>query len=57
MQSKLFVLCCEVYERVGELIIFPLMKMRGIDKNDETLKEVRNWDGVKDFYHHKHSNT
>lgn len=48
IQNDWFVLCSEVYSEIGELIIFPTMKVLGIDST--TASKTKGWLGVKDFF-------
>ena len=50
MQSDWFSLCCELYWKIANLVIFPLMDLLGIDERGKNLKNVRDWYGVRDFF-------
>lgn len=49
IQSPWFHMCCCIYERIGNLVIFPMMEMLGIDDKGRDLKSERNWKGMKEF--------
>ena len=53
IQSDWFSLCCELYGKIADLVIFPLMDLLGIDERGENLKDIRDWYGVKDFFKQK----
>ena len=50
IQSDWFSLCCELYRRIADLVIFPLMDLLGIDERGKNLKNLRDWYGVRDFF-------
>ena len=50
IQSDWFSLCCELYRKIADLVIFPLMDLLGIDERGKNLKIVRDWYGVRDFF-------
>ena len=53
IQNDWFHLCTRVYERLGFILIFPLMQLLGIDKAKEVKREDRNWTGVREFFRQK----
>ena len=53
VECKWFVMCCELYQLIGDLIIFPLLDLLGIDNRGAGMKEQRDWYGVKDFFKSK----
>ena len=53
IQNDWFHLCTRVYERLGFILIFPLMQLLGIDKAKEVMREDRNWTGVREFFKQK----
>lgn len=44
--------CAEVYAEVGDIIIFPLMKLLRIDENKHEECD-RSWNGIRDLFGHK----
>ena len=50
IQRDWFRLCCELYRKIADLVIFPLMDLLGIDERGKNLKNVRDWYGVRDFF-------
>ena len=48
LQIDWFVLCSEVYTEIEELIIFPMMKLLGIDS--KTAENCTGWLGAKDSF-------
>ena len=50
IQSNWFSLCCELYCKIADLVIFPLMGLLGIDEKGKNLKNVRDWYDVRDFF-------
>ena len=50
IQSDWFSLCCKLYRKIADLVIFPLMDLRGIDERGKNLKNVKDWYGVRDFF-------
>ena len=50
IQSDWFSLCCKLYMKIADLVIFPLMDLLGIDERGKNLKNVRDWYGVRDFF-------
>jgi hypothetical protein len=50
IQNDWFNLCCELYGKIADLIIFPLMNLLGIDARGENMKDMRDWCAVKDFF-------
>ena len=50
IQSDWFSLCCELYRKIADLVIFLLMDLPGIDERGKNLKNVRDWYGVRDFF-------
>ena len=53
IQNEWFTCCAEIYSMMGDLIIFPLMELLGIDKMGEKNKEERTWVGVEKFLNSK----
>ena len=53
IQNEWFTCCTEIYSMIGDLIIFPLMELLGIDKMGEKNKEERTWVGVERFLNNK----
>ena len=49
-QSDWFSLCCKLYRKIADIVIFPLMDLLGIDERGKNLKNVRDWYGVRDFF-------
>ena len=49
IQNNWFLCCSKVYKVFGEIIIFPLMHLLGIDKHDSSNFE-RTWNGVRQFF-------
>ena len=45
--------CSEIYCKLGNLVIFPLLEFLGIDKAHEAKSADRSWDGVKVFFEYK----
>ena len=52
VDNEWFRLCADLYLNVGELIIFPLMEVLGIDENKK-VKRVRSWKIVREFFQAK----
>ena len=52
IQNDWFLCCSQVYERLGDIVIFPLMDLIGIDKKD-VVSTARNWNGVRQFFKDK----
>ena len=50
IQSDSFSLCWELYRKIADLVIFPLMDLLGIDERGKNLKNVRDWYRVRDFF-------
>ena len=50
IQSDWFSLCRELYRKIADLVIFPLMDLLGIAERGKSLKNVRDWYGVGDFF-------
>ena len=50
IQSDWFNLCCKLYRKIADLVIFPLMDLLGIDERVKNFKNVRDWYGVRDFF-------
>ena len=42
--------CTEVYSLIADWVIFPLMDLLGIDKQQDHENENRNWVGVREFF-------
>ena len=53
IQNEWFTCCSEIYSMMGDLIIFPLMELLGIDKMGKNDKEERTWIGVEKFLNNK----
>lgn len=53
IQSDWFLCCSEVYSEIGDMIIFPLMDILGIDKAKQVKRDDRNWSGVHNFFKEK----
>jgi len=51
IRNSWFFCCVEVYERLGNDLIFPLMDLLGIDHRGDKMD--RNWHAVRDFYRMK----
>ena len=45
--------CSEIYAEIGDLLIFPLMKLLGIDKMGDKRNKERSWSGVEKFLNSK----
>lgn len=52
IQNEWFACCSEIYSMMGDLIIFPLMELLGIDKMGKRNEE-RTWAGVEKFLNSK----
>jgi hypothetical protein len=52
IQNDWFVLCSRVYAEIGELLIFPLMQLLGIDHQQSRteMKDGAGWTGVREFF-------
>ena len=50
IQSDWFSLCCKLYWKIANLVIFPLMDLLGIDERGKNLKNVRDCYGVRDCF-------
>ena len=48
--NRWYIICCEIYTYVAELVIFPLMDLLGIDKAKKTKRDDRNWIGIHNFF-------
>lgn len=55
IQNDWFTCCSEIYSKVGELLIFPIMELFGIDKKGEEKSDDRSWAGAKRFFESKMS--
>ena len=53
LDSEWFTMCSEIYARIGQQVIFPLLKLLGVDEKDPEVNEQRTWSGVKDFFETK----
>ena len=49
IQCEWFFCCSEVYTMLGEIVIFPLMDLLGIDKRTETCFD-KTWSGMRQFF-------
>lgn len=48
LESDWFQICCQVYAEVGDLLVFPLMDLLGIDRKKDTHKTT--WKDVQNFF-------
>ena len=51
--NEWFTCCAEIYSWMGDLIIFPLMELLGIDKMGNKKNKDRTWVGVENFLNSK----
>ena len=52
IQNDWFQCCTEVYSLIADWVIFPIMDLLGIDKQQDHRNENRNWVGVREFFLH-----
>ena len=50
IQNDWFQCCTEVYSLIADWVIFPIMDLLGIDKQQDHRNENRNWVGVREFF-------
>ena len=54
IQNDWFLCCAKMYSRLGDIFIFPLMEILGIDsRGSRGGKRERNWAGVRSFFERK----
>ncbi len=53
IQNEWFTCCSEIYSMMGDLLIFPMMELLGIDKKGDQKNVDRSWAGVKGFLESK----
>ena len=54
IQNNWFLCCAKIYSRLGDILIFPLMEILGIDSRGSRVgKSERNWAGVRSFFERK----
>ena len=51
IQNDWFLCCAKIYSRLGDILIFPLMEILGIDSRGSLVgKGERNWAGLRSFF-------
>ena len=54
IQNDWFLCCAKIYSRLGDIFIFPLMEILGIDSRGSCVgKSERNWAGLRSFFERK----
>lgn len=53
LQCEWFLTCSEVYGEIGDMVIFPLLNLLGIDRARSEKRDDRNWVGVRQFFETK----
>ena len=48
--NEWFAECCQLYSKMGDSVIFPLMDFLGIDAKKGDKRENRNWASAKLFF-------
>ena len=53
IQNDWFTCCSRVYSLVGQVMIFPMMELLGLDKKGKENCAKRSWTGVRSFFESK----
>jgi hypothetical protein len=53
IQNDWFHLCVEIYAEIGDVLIFPIMDLLGVDDRKLTTDDERSWNGVRTFFETK----
>ena len=53
IQNEWFIMCSDIYSKIGSMLIFPMMTLFGIDSKKGVKHKEHHWTQVKEFFKEK----